>query len=127
MMKNDQPSRKLLWPASPADVASQPMEPRFAAGAAYVDGQFCPIEEARIPLLDWGFLQRLRAGHHDSRPPADRKPRPKALPESVSGVLHAIHVGRDARDPGPRDVAAQFRLPWSIMAPSPTGRRALKR
>ena len=57
MVKNDQPSRKLVWPASQAEVASQPMELRFAAGAAYVDGQFCPIEEARIPLLDWGFLR----------------------------------------------------------------------
>jgi len=28
----------------------------FTDGAAYVDGQFVPISEARIPLLDWGFL-----------------------------------------------------------------------
>jgi branched-chain amino acid aminotransferase len=28
----------------------------FKDGAAYVDGQFVPISEARIPLLDWGFL-----------------------------------------------------------------------
>jgi len=28
----------------------------FSSGAAYVDGQFVPIAEAKISLLDWGFL-----------------------------------------------------------------------
>ena len=57
-MANDQPPpRSLVWPALQAESAPQPVEPRFAAGAAYVDGRFCPIEEARIPLLDWGFLR----------------------------------------------------------------------
>lgn len=28
----------------------------FSHGAAYVDGQFVPIAEAKISLLDWGFL-----------------------------------------------------------------------
>jgi len=28
----------------------------FAAGAAYVDQQLVPISEAKISLLDWGFL-----------------------------------------------------------------------
>lgn len=28
----------------------------FDQGAAYVDGQYLPVGEARIPLLDWGFL-----------------------------------------------------------------------
>ncbi len=28
----------------------------FAGGAAYVNGQFVPVSEARIPILDWGFL-----------------------------------------------------------------------
>ncbi len=28
----------------------------FSRGAAYVDGQFVPIAEAKISLLDWGFL-----------------------------------------------------------------------
>ena len=27
----------------------------FAAGAAYVDGRFCPIGEAAIPLTHWGY------------------------------------------------------------------------
>ena len=28
----------------------------FSNGAAYVDGQFVPIAEAKISILDWGFL-----------------------------------------------------------------------
>ena len=28
----------------------------FSSGAAYVDGKFVPIAEAKISLLDWGFL-----------------------------------------------------------------------
>jgi branched-chain amino acid aminotransferase len=30
--------------------------PPLADGVAYIDGQFVPISEARIPILDWGFL-----------------------------------------------------------------------
>ncbi|MGI9499755.1 MAG: aminotransferase class IV [Geminicoccaceae bacterium] len=33
------------------------MASRFKDGIAFVDGAFCPIDEARIPLLDWGFLR----------------------------------------------------------------------
>ena len=29
----------------------------FADGAAYVDGEFTPVADARIPLLDTGFLR----------------------------------------------------------------------
>src|SRR5215203_4937899 len=29
----------------------------YAAGAAFVDGRFVPIAEARVPILDWGFLR----------------------------------------------------------------------
>lgn len=29
----------------------------FKEGIAHVDGTFCPVGEARIPLLDWGFLR----------------------------------------------------------------------
>ena len=32
-------------------------EQTFAAGAAYVDGQIVPVNEARLPLLDWGFTR----------------------------------------------------------------------
>ena len=35
----------------PATAASTPPD-----GIAYVDGGFCPLAEARIPILDWGFL-----------------------------------------------------------------------
>jgi len=28
----------------------------FAGGTAYIDDQFVPISEARIPIIDWGFL-----------------------------------------------------------------------
>ncbi|MDQ3865036.1 MAG: aminotransferase class IV [Actinomycetota bacterium] len=29
----------------------------YADGAAYVDGRFVPVGEARVPILDWGFLR----------------------------------------------------------------------
>ena len=29
----------------------------FAEGAAFIDGAFTPIHEARLPLLDWGFIR----------------------------------------------------------------------
>jgi len=57
MTKDAQPPRTLVWPTTHAKFPSPPVEQRFTAGAAYVDGEFCPIEEARIPLLDWGFLR----------------------------------------------------------------------
>ncbi|MGI9434322.1 MAG: aminotransferase class IV [Geminicoccaceae bacterium] len=31
--------------------------PAYAEGIAHVDGEFCPVAEARLPLLDWGFLR----------------------------------------------------------------------
>jgi branched-chain amino acid aminotransferase len=31
------------------------MDPGFAAGAAYIDGRYLPIGEARIPITDWGY------------------------------------------------------------------------
>ncbi|MEE8122955.1 MAG: aminotransferase class IV [Alphaproteobacteria bacterium] len=31
-------------------------DPGFPPGVAYVDGRFCPISEAKISVLDWGFL-----------------------------------------------------------------------
>ena len=36
---------------------TQTHEVSFADGAAYVDGEFTPVAEARIPLLDLGFLR----------------------------------------------------------------------
>jgi branched-chain amino acid aminotransferase len=29
----------------------------FTEGAAFVDGRFVPVAEARVPILDWGFLR----------------------------------------------------------------------
>jgi branched-subunit amino acid aminotransferase/4-amino-4-deoxychorismate lyase len=29
----------------------------YASGAAFVDGRFLPVAEARVPILDWGFLR----------------------------------------------------------------------
>ena len=29
----------------------------YGAGAAFVDGSFVPVAEARVPILDWGFLR----------------------------------------------------------------------
>ncbi|HYZ04672.1 MAG TPA: hypothetical protein VE691_06245, partial [Rubrobacter sp.] len=29
----------------------------YADGAAFVDGRFLPVAEARVPILDWGFLR----------------------------------------------------------------------
>ena len=29
----------------------------FAAGAAFIEGDYVPVGEARIPLLDWGFIK----------------------------------------------------------------------
>jgi branched-chain amino acid aminotransferase len=28
----------------------------FSAGAAFIDGEYLPVAEAKIPVLDWGFL-----------------------------------------------------------------------
>ena len=33
------------------------IDPRFASGVAWIDQELTPIGEARIPLLDWGFLR----------------------------------------------------------------------
>ncbi len=32
-------------------------DPGFPPGIAYVDGSYCPISEAKISVLDWGFLR----------------------------------------------------------------------
>lgn len=49
-------SRQLTWPASNS-FGQKPVDPAFAKGAAYVDGRIVPVEQATIPLLDWGFLR----------------------------------------------------------------------
>ena len=42
-----------------ATMSGQPRaaDPAFSDGAAFIDGAFVPIGEARIPVLDWGFLR----------------------------------------------------------------------
>ena len=50
-------TRHLLWPAPEPDADTPAALPGFDKGAAFVDGRIVPIEEARIPLLDWGFLR----------------------------------------------------------------------
>ena len=36
--------------------AAKDREP-YADGASFVDGRFVPVAEARVPILDWGFLR----------------------------------------------------------------------
>ena len=57
------------------------LENRFADGAAFIEGAYVPIAEARIPILDWGFTRSdvtydvvhvwggkfFRLGHHLDR------------------------------------------------------------
>ena len=42
--------------AAPATTAEQPVS-GFPPGIAYVDGDYCPMSEAKISVLDWGFLR----------------------------------------------------------------------
>lgn len=49
--------RKLVWPAPTIGVSNRSKNEIFSKGSAYVDGKIVPIEEARLPLLDWGFLR----------------------------------------------------------------------
>ncbi len=32
-------------------------DPKFAEGTAFIDGEYVPVREARIPILDYGFLR----------------------------------------------------------------------
>lgn len=47
----------LEWPEAGSSRPDRPARPGFGKGSAFVDGEIVPIEEARIPLLDWGFLR----------------------------------------------------------------------
>jgi branched-chain amino acid aminotransferase len=35
----------------------QAADQAFAAGAAFIEGEYLPVGEARLPLLDWGFIK----------------------------------------------------------------------
>lgn len=37
--------------------AAAPAARRFAGGAAFIDGQYVPMAEARVPINDWGFTR----------------------------------------------------------------------
>lgn len=42
-------------PDSPS--APVAIDERFARGCAFIDGDYVPIAEARVPILDWGFIR----------------------------------------------------------------------
>ena len=44
-------------PDSQPHATPAPSETRFPPGIAWIDGRFVPMSEARIPVLDWGFLR----------------------------------------------------------------------
>jgi branched-chain amino acid aminotransferase len=46
----------LTWPIS-SSCGRGPWDASFERGSAYVDGRIVPVEEAYVPLLDWGFLR----------------------------------------------------------------------
>ncbi|MGY8635370.1 aminotransferase class IV [Bradyrhizobium sp. 14AA] len=56
MAVQDAGETKLVWPDLPSS-NRQPIDSRFEKGSAYIDSEFCPIDEAKLPLLDWGFLR----------------------------------------------------------------------
>jgi branched-chain amino acid aminotransferase len=43
-------------PASALDQLSE-IKPQYPPGTAFIDGKFVPISEAKISILDWGFLR----------------------------------------------------------------------
>ena len=49
-------TRKLKWPAS-SSFGRKPLDASFERGSAHVEGRTVPVEEASVPLLDWGFLR----------------------------------------------------------------------
>src|ERR1700730_1436451 len=62
------PSVRRMWGVRASKAQSQPCaavmgggqmmtDPRFADGTAFIDGGYVPIQEARIPILDHGFLR----------------------------------------------------------------------
>ncbi|WP_421708893.1 aminotransferase class IV [Algihabitans sp.] len=44
-------------PDSQPHATPAPSEIQFPPGIAWIDGSFVPMSEARIPVLDWGFLR----------------------------------------------------------------------
>ncbi len=56
MSEKDADPGQLKWPSS-SSFGRKPLNASFEGGSACVDGRIVPVEEARIPLLDWGFLR----------------------------------------------------------------------
>jgi branched-chain amino acid aminotransferase len=56
MSKTQMNTGPLTWPAS-SSFGRRPWDDSFERGSAYVDGRIVPVEEASVPLLDWGFLR----------------------------------------------------------------------
>ena len=42
---------------APVPEAGVRSAPKFPPGVAYVEGRYCPMSEAKISVLDWGFLR----------------------------------------------------------------------
>ncbi|MCJ9700039.1 aminotransferase class IV [Bradyrhizobium sp. SHOUNA76] len=96
--------RTLVWPQH-ARSNRQPTNSRFEKGAAYVNGEFCPIEEATLPLLDWGFLrsdacqetistwngQFFRLQDHLDRFERSLKRLRMESPETISRIREIVH------------------------------------
>jgi branched-chain amino acid aminotransferase len=56
MSKTQINTSPLTWPAS-SSFGRRAWDASFERGSAYVDGRIVPVEEASVPLLDWGFLR----------------------------------------------------------------------
>src|SRR5690349_8398485 len=50
-------SRRLGAIGAAAMNDASPAQARFADGVAFVDGDYVPIAEAKLPLMDYGFLR----------------------------------------------------------------------
>lgn len=55
--KRDSLKSELEWPTTTKTWCHGALSPAYAQGVAYVDQQYIPVSEARIPLLDWGFTR----------------------------------------------------------------------
>ena len=118
---------------------------QYAAGIAFIDGAFVPIGEARIPLLDWGFLRsdavqdtvsvyfggffRFEDHWHGSsaiRPPADACPHDRDTQRAIygGGASHGLReayvqmiMTRGQAPIGSRDVRLAENKYWMFAIP----------
>jgi branched-chain amino acid aminotransferase len=80
------------------------VDERWAKGAAFVDGQYVPVGEARIPILDWGFTRSdvtydvvhvwkggfFRLADHLDRFQASMKGLRMAIPHDAEGIAEIL-------------------------------------